>query len=87
MELLDEQYKNSSKLNTRINIHEKYSENNKDWHIWLFEQLNISPNSRILEIGCGDGTFWLKNREQIDSSWNLILSDYSDGMVESAKKN
>jgi len=83
---LEEQYRNPAKLNTRINIHEKYSDNKKDWHLWLFEQMNISPNSRILEIGCGDGTFWLKNRERINRSWNLILSDYSEGMVESVKK-
>ncbi|MGM0843160.1 MAG: class I SAM-dependent methyltransferase [Bacillota bacterium] len=87
MNSLEEQYRNPAKLNTRINIHEKYSDNKKDWHLWLFEQMNISPNSGILEMGCGDGTFWLKNRDRIDSSWNLILSDYSEGMVESAKKN
>ncbi len=87
MNLLEDQYKNSSKLNTRINIHEKYSENKNDWHLWLFDQLNISPNCRILEIGCGDGTFWLKNSERIVSSWNIILSDYSEGMVETVQKN
>jgi 2-polyprenyl-3-methyl-5-hydroxy-6-metoxy-1,4-benzoquinol methylase len=87
LDSLEEQYKNSSKLNTRINIHEKYSENKQDWHLWLFEQLSISPNSRILEIGCGDGTFWLKNRERINSTWNITLSDYSEGMIESAQKN
>jgi cyclopropane fatty-acyl-phospholipid synthase-like methyltransferase len=52
---LEEQYRNPTKLNTRINIHEKYSENKVDWHRWLFEQINIAPNNRVLEIGCGDG--------------------------------
>ncbi|MGR3762885.1 class I SAM-dependent methyltransferase [Rossellomorea sp. NS-SX7] len=87
MESLQEQYKDSSNLNTRINIHEKYSENKEDWHLWLFDQLTIPPTSRILEIGCGDGTFWLKNSERIDGSWNITLADQSAGMVEAAKKN
>ncbi|PLR68690.1 hypothetical protein CYJ36_06920 [Bacillus sp. UMB0893] len=86
MKNLEEQYKNSSNLNTRINIHELYSTNKKDWHHWLFEQYEISPNSKILEIGCGDGAFWLKNRDQIPSSWHIALSDFSKGMLESAKE-
>jgi SAM-dependent methyltransferase len=87
MNSLEEQYRNPTKLNIRINIHEKYSENKMDWHRWLFEQITISPNSRVLEIGCGDGTFWLKNRDRIDSSWSLTLSDYSEGMVQSVQQN
>ena len=86
MNLLEEQYRNPTKLNTRINIHEKYSENKADWHRWLFEQINISPNRKVLEIGCGDGTFWLKNKERIDTGWNLTLSDYSEGMVQSVQQ-
>ena len=86
MNSTEEQYRNPTKLNTRINIHEKYSENKADWHRWLFEQINISPNSKVLEIGCGDGTFWLKNKERIDPGWNLTLSDYSEGMVQSVQQ-
>jgi ubiquinone/menaquinone biosynthesis C-methylase UbiE len=85
MKSIEEQYKNSSNLNTRINIHDLYSTNKEDWHIWLFDQYNISPNSNILEIGCGDGTFWFKNRDRIPRGWNITLSDFSLGMIESAK--
>jgi ubiquinone/menaquinone biosynthesis C-methylase UbiE len=85
MKSIEEQYKNSSNLNTRINIHNLYSTNKEDWHIWLFDQYEISPNSNILEIGCGDGTFWFKNRDRIPGVWNITLSDFSLGMIESAK--
>ncbi|MGM0834628.1 MAG: class I SAM-dependent methyltransferase [Bacillota bacterium] len=85
MENIEEQYKNSSNLNTRINIHELYSTNKEDWHLWLFNQYDIPPNSNILEIGCGDGTFWFKNRDRIPGVWNITLSDFSLGMIESAK--
>ena len=85
MENLKEQYKNSSNLHTRINIHELYSTNKEDWHLWLFDQYDIPPTSRILEIGCGDGTFWYKNRDRIPADWDITLSDLSLGMMEAAK--
>lgn len=85
MEKLKVQYKNSSNLHTRINIHELYSTNKEDWHLWLFDQYDIPPNSRILELGCGDGTFWYKNRDRIPSDWKITLSDLSLGMMEAAR--
>ncbi|WP_226682921.1 class I SAM-dependent methyltransferase [Sutcliffiella horikoshii] len=85
MENLKVQYKNSSNLHTRINIHELYSTNKEDWHLWLFEQYDIPPNSRILEVGCGDGTFWYKNKDRIPANWDITLSDLSLGMMEAAK--
>ncbi|TYS70485.1 class I SAM-dependent methyltransferase [Sutcliffiella horikoshii] len=85
MKNIEEQYKNSSNLNTRIDIHHLYSTNKEDWYIWLFDQYDISPNSNILEIGCGDGTFWYKNSDRIPRGWNITLSDFSLGMIESAK--
>lgn len=82
---VEKQYKDSSNLETRINIHQLYSVNKKDWHAWVFEHYDIPPNSRILEIGCGDGTFWLKNKDRIPDSWNITLSDLSSGMLDAAK--
>ncbi len=38
---LNDQYKNSSNLDIRINIHALYSTNKKDWFSWLFEQFEI----------------------------------------------
>ncbi|WP_171050945.1 class I SAM-dependent methyltransferase [Bacillus sp. BHET2] len=83
---IQNQYKNASNLQTRITIHELYSENKQDWHEWLFEQYKITPNSRILEIGCGDGSFWFKNKDRVPSTWHITLSDFSPGMLHSAKE-
>lgn len=85
-ELMD-QYKNSSNLDIRINIHDLYSTNKKDWFSWLFEQYEIQQNSRILELGCGNGTFWVKNEDRISRDWDLTLSDFSSGMLEDAQNN
>jgi ubiquinone/menaquinone biosynthesis C-methylase UbiE len=86
-ELLKKQYKDSSNLNSRIRIHELFSTNKIDWHLWLFEQYKIPKNSCILELGCGNGVFWAKNKHRIPSDWNIVLSDFSSGMLKDAQKN
>lgn len=55
---LVEQYKNSSNLNIRIELHEKYSKNKQGWFPWLFSQIDFQGNDKILEIGCGNGELW-----------------------------
>lgn len=86
-ELLNDQYKNSINLDKRISIDELFSTNKKDWHIWLMEQYNIPENSRILELGCGNGVFWVKNAHQVHKNWDITLSDFSLGMLKDAEKN
>ncbi|RYL86841.1 class I SAM-dependent methyltransferase [Sporolactobacillus sp. THM19-2] len=85
MEKVEKQYRNVANLNSRIQIHQKYSTNKKDWHEWLFEQYRIGPNSNVLELGCGDGTFWFKNKGRIPKSWTVTLSDFSSGMLADAQ--
>lgn len=55
---LVEQYKNSSNLNIRIMLHEKYSQNKQGWFPWLYSQIEFEGSSRILELGCGNGELW-----------------------------
>ncbi|WP_270181283.1 class I SAM-dependent methyltransferase [Alkalihalobacillus sp. CinArs1] len=88
MNNIEEQYKKSTNLRTRISIHERFSTNKEDWHRWLFDRYNLPDERlRILEIGCGDATFWVKNRERVSERWSITLSDFSRGMVEAAKTN
>lgn len=81
------QYKNSSNLRARISIHDSYSTNKYGWHKWLFDNIVIPRKSKILEIGCGDGSLWLKNINKIPNDCEITLSDTSDGMLEDAKRN
>lgn len=81
------QYSNDVNLQKRINIHDKYSINKYGWHKWEFDKLNIKENMRILEIGCGNGMLWKTNKDRIPNNVTLILTDYSDGMLENAKEN
>jgi ubiquinone/menaquinone biosynthesis C-methylase UbiE len=77
-----EQYSNSTNLNTRISIHEKYSVNQLGFGNWLYQQYEFNDNMRILELGCGTGDLWMKHIDHLHHEDSLILSDFSEGMVE-----
>ncbi|MFC0190140.1 class I SAM-dependent methyltransferase [Fictibacillus aquaticus] len=87
MNNVKDQYKTSENLDIRINIHQKYSTNKEDWHLWLFDQYSFKPGSRILELGCGNGAFWVKNKHRLPDSCEITLSDYSEGMLADAKSS
>ena len=64
---LADQYKDSGNLNTRINLHQRFSSNQYGWHTWIFDHFDILSTGRILELGCGQGDLWLENIERISS--------------------
>jgi ubiquinone/menaquinone biosynthesis C-methylase UbiE len=82
--LRTEQYRDSSNLNARIGLHERFSTNPHGWHRWVFDQLALAPDARILELGCGPGTLWAENRERIPPGWQMVLTDLSAGMIDEA---
>lgn len=87
-ELLNNQYNNTNKLDVRIYLHERFSTNSYGWFKWVFDQLQqIPPNSKILELGCGNGGIWEVNLKHIPEDWEIILSDFSEGMLKKANEN
>ena len=76
---LKNQYQNATNISSRINLHSLYSQNKQGWFPWIFEQCQIRPGLRILELGCGDGTLWTNNI-------SLTLSDISSGMLRDARR-
>jgi len=84
---LKDQYKNAENLDARIRLHLLYGTNKYSWQRWVFDHFDLSRSARILELGCGPGNLWLKNSDRIPAGWDVVLSDFSEGMVEEAKKN
>lgn len=81
-----EQYKSDKNLNIRSNLH-SYNINKIDFDKWCFDQIRFQKNSRILELGCGTGKLWLKNKDYIDKSLDITLSDFSKSMIKVAQRN
>lgn len=83
--VIKEQYKNTNNLKLRKSLHEKYSVNKMGFQKWMFEQYPFRIKIKVLELGSGRGELWnyyfendiLKNYEM-----DIILSDFSDGMVD-----
>jgi SAM-dependent methyltransferase len=80
-----EQYCGSKNLDARIALHARFSTAPHDFHRWVFDHFNLHPQARVLELGCGNGALWGKNRDRIPTTWNLILSDNSVGMLSSTR--
>jgi ubiquinone/menaquinone biosynthesis C-methylase UbiE len=85
--LVNEQYKDSSNINVRIQLHELFSTNKQGFHEWVFDQMELKDGLRILECGCGPAALWYKNVEKIPSNISITLMDLSQGMLDDSKKN
>jgi ubiquinone/menaquinone biosynthesis C-methylase UbiE len=86
--LKSDQYKDSSHLDARIVIHQRFSSNSYGWFKWIFDPLlDLPANARILELGCGPGLLWKENIDRIPAGWNITLSDLSSGMLDAARRN
>ncbi|RPJ22619.1 MAG: SAM-dependent methyltransferase [Chloroflexi bacterium] len=83
--LKTDQYRDSSNLDARALIHQRFSTNPYGWFKWVFDTLLRLPgNARILELGCGNALLWKENANGIPGGWNITLSDLSSGMLDAA---
>ena len=83
--VVQEQYKTGDNLNTRISIHKKYSINKTGFGNWILSHYKLTPDIKILELGCGTGDMWKENLHLLSEGSQLYLTDISEGMVASAK--
>jgi SAM-dependent methyltransferase len=81
------QYKDASNLDARIRLHQRFSLNPYGWHPWVFDHFDLQSTCRILELGCGPGHLWLENLARIPGGWEVLLSDFSPGMLAEARRN
>lgn len=85
-EKIKEHYRNANNLAIRIQLHEIFSTNKQGWYAWLYSHINFQHVNRLLEVGCGNGAFW-KNSPLNIRNREVFLSDISEGMVDTARKN
>lgn len=85
--VVKQQYGTADKLNMRISIHEKYSTNKMSFGDWIVSNYRIEKGMKVLEAGCGTGAMWKAKESLIRACSKLVLSDFSEAMVEAAKGN
>ncbi len=85
--LRTEQYKDASNLEARMRLHQRFSTESYPWHRWVFDHLDVPANARVLELGCGPAKLWTENADRVPQTWEVTLSDFSEGMLEEAKRN
>lgn len=84
---LKTQYQDATNVSARIRLHRDYSTNQEGWFPWLLRQINLKPNTNILEIGCGNGALWKENIDKLPKDISITLSDISEGMLRDAKES
>jgi len=83
---IQQQYADDKNLTARMNLHTKHSTNKQGFSTWLWEQYNFNANCRILELGCGNGSQWENKMNILPNGCKIILSDFSNGMVDIVKE-
>jgi ubiquinone/menaquinone biosynthesis C-methylase UbiE len=86
-EYFKKEYRDATNLNARIRLHQRFSLNLYGWVRWVFDQLDLPPQCHILELGCGPGSLWLENLDRIPVGWEILLTDFSTGMLGQALQN
>lgn len=81
-----EQYRNSENLKRRINIH-SYNTNPYNWMNWVYDHYDLKAGGKVLELGCGNALLWCYNIDRLPEKLTIYLTDFSEGMLEEARKN
>jgi ubiquinone/menaquinone biosynthesis C-methylase UbiE len=82
------QYHDSSNLDARVLLHQRFSINSYGWFKWVFDTLlKLPEDAKILELGCGPAYLWKDNMSRVPADWNITLSDFSSGMLDAAWRN
>ena len=86
--LKTDQYRDSTNLDARLVIHQRFSTNSYGWFHWIFDALiKVSERAEVLELGGGPGYLWRNCADRIPAGWRITLSDLSPGMVDAAWRN
>ncbi len=87
---LQAQYADAGNFRARMVLNKRFSRNKQGWNRWIFERmLQNSPlreGSRVLELGCGPGYLWKMNADRLPQGAAILLSDFSGGMLDAARR-
>lgn len=82
--LREEQYRSSSRLAERANLHARASTAVVPWFTWVAHHIDLEAGQRVLEVGCGAGWLWEHTTVNVPPGISILLTDLSPGMVAEA---
>lgn len=82
--VVQDQYADSTRLERRISIHEKYSRNKQPFGEWIVSHYELQPGEKVLELGCGTGSMW--RNVVLPAGCHVTLTDLSAGMLDTARR-
>lgn len=65
----------NQQANFRYSLYERYGTSGQRWHEWLFQQLLLGPETRVLDVGCGHGNVWRGSWREIPVGCQITLLD------------
>ncbi len=83
--VVKDQYADSTRLERRISIHEKYSRNKQPFGEWIISHYELQPGEKVLELGCGTGSMW--QGVALPAGCHVTLTDLSTGMLDTARRS
>lgn len=86
-EIFDQGFRTGDRLSTRITLHEKYSTSEIEWFHWVYDKMKLQEGCKVLELGCGKGTLWSKNKNRVPKECSITMVDKSQGILEECKIN
>lgn len=81
------QYKTPVNFNARVALHRRFSVQRSGGGIfrWMFDQMSLPADARVVELGSGTALFWRANADRIPRGWRITLSDCSAGMLDDVR--
>ena len=78
--------RDASNLNEGVKLMDRFCSNKYEWYRWVFDNIQINDNDKVLEIGCGNGALWGKNIDRINDTLEITLTEICEEMIEDAKR-
>jgi len=85
-QVLRQKFIDSSNLSAEIKLIDQLA-SDKNWYEWVFERLEFKNGDHVLELGCGEGALWYKNKSRMPQSLNVTLTEVTDELLNCAKQN
>lgn len=64
----------------------KHTSQEEDWYVKIFKSLNLSPDMKILDLGCGYAKLWRNNRDDIPKGTKIFGYDIHGSWADDFEK-